>query len=141
MDEEIRPAEIKEVVPQRPRPLILTLLCLFTLVYFALLTLLFLAGLFNTGRIAVVMNQYMPAEGFTKVQSLFVFLAGFTLHGLAFTGVVLIWNLRKTGYYLLGLSCLIIAAVQLLNPTAAITSTAVYIIILFLFGLFFRRMH
>jgi hypothetical protein len=141
MDTEIKPNENSEPLKIRPRPVILTVLCLFSFVYFALLSLLFLLGLINTGWIVKVTNQYLSTGDSSKSQTFFIFFAGLLLHGLAFTGILLIWNLRKTGYYLLGISCLVIATYQLVNPVAAITSTAVYVIILFLFGLFFRRMH
>jgi hypothetical protein len=141
MDEEIKTNDIDEIAMVKPRPLLMTLLCLISFVYFSVLSLLFIAGLFYSGWIARVTMQYMPAGENTKTQILLFFCAGFLLHGLAFAGVLLIWNLRKTGYYLLGISCLIIAAYQLLVPFSAITSTAVYVVFLFLFGIFFWRMH
>jgi hypothetical protein len=140
MDEEIKPIEQGQPGPVKSRPVFLTALCLFSFVYFGLLTLLLFLGLFNSGWITGVMNQYLETAGYTKMQTIIVFGAGFLLHGLGFTGILLIWNLRKTGYYLLGLSCLVIAAYQLLNPMTAITSTAAYIIFILLFGIFFNSL-
>jgi hypothetical protein len=141
MDEEKKTNEPPKTEPVRPRPVPLTALCLISFVYFAILSLFCLAGLFYSGWITRVTLQYLPMEEYTKTHTLLVSGAGFFLHGLAFTGVLLIWKLRKTGYYMLGLSCLIIAAIQLLIPSTAITSTAIYVIFLLLFGIFFRRMH
>jgi hypothetical protein len=141
MEEEVKPDEPKETLVKRTRPLFLTVLCLFSFVYFGLLSLLYLAGLFNSGWITSVTNQYLPTGNISNAQTLFIFMAGFSLHCLSFTGILLIWNLRKTGYYFLGLSCLVIAAFQLFNPLTAITSIAIYIILVFLFGIFYKRLH
>ncbi len=124
----------------RQRPMLLTMLCLFSLVYFGLMALLFLAGLFWAGTVTNVMNQYMTTAKYTKMQTDLMFGAGFSMHGLAFTGIIMVWKLRKTGYYLLGIACLIIASYQLLLPSAATASTAVYIFFIFAFGLFFKRL-
>ena len=139
--EETDSKEISGTKQAIPRPVFLTVLCLISLVYFALLSLFFIAGLSNATWITGVMNQYLPAVDYTKTQTLLFFGTGLFLHGLAVTGVLLIWNLRKTGYYFLGISCLITAIYQLINPLAAITSTAIYIAFILLFGFFFRRLH
>lgn len=140
MDEETKPKESSETETFRTRSMLLTMLCLGSFVYFGIISLIFLAALFNTGRIAVVMNQYIPPGADSKSQVLFATITGFALHGLAFYGILRIWKLRKTGYYLLGVSCLVMASYQLLNPAAAVASAAIYIIFIILFGIFYRGM-
>ena len=141
MADEINPKETHEASQAIPRPFLLTVLCLISLVYLALLSILFAAALFKSGWITSVMNQYVSGGGLTKTQTALVFGSGLFLHGLAFAGVILIWNLRKSGYYFLGISCLIIASYQLINPLTAITPTAIYIGLILLFGFFYRRLH
>ena len=140
MDEDVNPHEDTNIAQVRKRPLLLTILCLASFVYLCLLSLLFLAGLYNAGWITRVMNQYFATAHYTNVQTLLFFGAGFSLHGLAITGVWLIWNLRKAGYYFLAFSCLILAFVQMLNWGATIVPTAVYISLILLFGLFFNSL-
>ena len=140
MNEEIKPVEAGIIPAFKPRPLLLTILCLASFAFFAILTLIFLAGLFNSGWIMRVTNLYLPAENYSRTQVILVFGSGFLLHALAFTGTLLIWNLRKAGYYFLAVSCLIIAAYQLLIPLTAITSTAIYVFWILVFGIFYNRM-
>jgi hypothetical protein len=140
MDEELKPDEAGITLTFKPRPLLLTILCLVSFVYFALLSLFFFTGLFNAGWITRVTNQYVTTENYSKTQVLLVFGSGFLLHALAFTGTLLIWKLHKAGYYFLGLSCLIIATYQLINPLTAITSTAIYIFLILIFGIFYNRL-
>ncbi|MEI7724900.1 MAG: hypothetical protein WCK09_07330 [Bacteroidota bacterium] len=141
MDEEIKTGEIIQTSAIKSRPVILTMLCLFSFVYLFLLTALFLAGLFNAGWITKVTNQYLASADFTKAQTTLIFGAGFLLHGLAFTGVLFIWNLRKKGYYLFTVVCLMIALLQTLLPDISVTTTAVYIIMIIIYGIFFTRYH
>jgi hypothetical protein len=141
MKEEIRPIELPKTGPVTSRPVFLTILCLFSYVYFSVLTILFFIGILWSDWIIRVTSQYAQPEIYSKSQILLFFLAGFLFHLLAFTGSILIWNLRKTGYYILGLSCLIIAMGQFILPNIAVTTTTVYILLLILFGIFFRKFH
>lgn len=141
MTEENKPDEPVKTTEARTRPFVLTLLCLFSFIYFGIFLLLFLAGLVKARSITRIMDQYLSTELPALPPAAWIFGVGFTLHALAFAGVILVWKLRKTGYYFLGLACLIIAALQLINPMAAVASTAIYIVFLLLFGLFFRRLH
>ncbi len=141
MEEKIKPVKIPKAGQAASRPVLLTVFCLFSFVFFSVMSLLFFMGAFWSGWVTRVTNQYTPSEIYTKNQILIIFLAGFLLHLLAFTGTILIWNLRKTGYYLFGLSCLIIASFQSFQPQIAVTTTAIYILLLLFFGIFFRRLH
>jgi hypothetical protein len=141
MEPEIIPFNPPITGPVKSRPVFLTILCLFSYIFFSVLTILFCLGIFWSEWVTRVINQYSHPEIYTKTQILILFFAGFLLHLLAFIGSVLIWNLRKTGYYLLGLSCLIVATLQSFQPQIAVTTTAVYILLLLLFGIFFRRLH
>ncbi len=132
---------IRKTGPVKHRPVFLTALCLFSFIWFGLMTLLFFAGLFYSNWIAGVTSQYLSAGGYSHGDALLFFGAGFLLHGLSFTGILLIWNLRRTGYYFLGLSCLVIAAYQLMSPSSTIIPTAIYIIFILIFGLFFNTLH
>ena len=141
MTEENNPNEPGKVAMVKPRPILLTLLCLISFVYFAVLILICFAGLFYSGWITTVTNQYISTENYSKTQILLLFGAGCLLHGLAFTGILLMWIRRKTGYYYLGFACLAIATYQLFNPFTAVTSTAIYILLLFLFGIFYMSLN
>lgn len=141
MKVEIQPTHIKITGKDKTRPVFLSVLCIFSIVYFSLLTILFLVGIFYSGTITKVIDQYAPEEIFTKMQIRMVFTGGFLLHILGLSGTVMLWNLRKTGYYLLSLSCLITALFQIFRPDIAVTSTVVYILMILLFGIFFKRLN
>ena len=141
MNEDAVSVKTTETGLVKPRPVFLSMLCLFAFVYFALLTILFFTCLFYSGTITRVKNLYISDDIFSGKQLLFFFIAGFLLHGIAFAGSVLIWYRRKIGYYFLALSCLILATSQFFQPHIAIGTTGVYVVMIILFGLFFKRLY
>ena len=140
MAEETKPGETGAPAVVKTRPVVLSALCMFSFVYFGVLTLLFLSGLFKTTAITRIMDQYLSTGAHPMPPAAWIFSLGFALHGLALAGVIMIWNLRRTGYFMLGVSCIAVSALQLFNPMAAVSSTAIYIIFVLLFGLFYNRL-
>jgi hypothetical protein len=139
--EETAPVENLPAAAPPARPFLLTLLCLPAFTFFTLLSLVYIAVLVRAGWITEVTNKYLGTSGESVARNVLMFGGGFLLHGLAVAGVILMWRIRKTGYYLLGGSCIVISVFQLFNPRAEVVSTAVYMGFLLLFGLFFRRLH
>lgn len=141
MNSEISHNSSAESGHEKSRPVLLSVLCFFSFVFFALLTILFFTGIFYSGWITSVTNHYLPNESLSNSQCLVIFITGFLLHLLGFIGSILIWNLHKLGYYFLGCSCLVIAAFMIFQPLITISTVTVYIVLLLLFGLFFKRLH
>lgn len=123
------------------RPVFLTILCLSTFVFFAIVSVLSLAGIFYSDWITGVTNKYLPEDKYSNAEFRILFISGFLLHAMALSGTILIWRLKRIGYYFTAISCLIIACYQLFNTTTAITSTATYVILIFLFGIFYKQLN
>ena len=140
MQEKIEPVRIPEPKESASRPVLLSVLCLFSWVYFALIAIIFLLATFNSVSITRVLNTYIPQQVTSQTQVLLLFLTGFFMNVIGLVGGILVWNLRRVGYYILALDCLALAAYQLLLPHAAISTTAVYVLLVFLFGAFFRKL-
>jgi len=141
MDKENSHANNPKTGPVTPRPVLLTVLCLFSFIFFSLLSLLFFIFVFYSGKIASVRNLYVPEDKYSANHLLILFSAGLLFHLTAFAGTFLLWHRRKAGYYLLAPSCLFIALYQLLQPHTTLGTAGVYIFLIILFGLFFRRLH
>lgn len=122
------------------RPFFLTLICLSAFVFFGILTLIFLGGLVFSQRINHIAGQYLPDESLGGFSAGAWFTAFLLIHLLALTGSILIWYLRKSGYYIVTGACLAISAVQLFNPGFSWAATYVYIFFIFGFGFFYRRL-
>lgn len=126
-------------VVDRKRPVLLALLCVFSFVFFGTITLLFLLSVFYSGRITDVINQYTLQDSYSKTQILIITLGGFFFHAAAFAGAIQIWNLKKSGYLLFAVSTLITAAYHLFHHNIPVYYTALYIGLVIMFGLFYKR--
>ena len=123
------------------RPLWLSALCIFSWIYYGCLAALFILALFYTGSITELIVQYVPDKTWVSGEVVLLFLGGFMLHIVAFAGVIFMWKLRRTGYYLFTMATLLIAAFHLYRPDISWISTALYILLIVLFGIFLRRMN
>lgn len=74
------------------RPFLLTLINLFSFVFFGFISILFLLALFYSGWITEVMNKYSPEKMESRSGMIAFALGGFVLHALSFTGTVMIWS-------------------------------------------------
>ena len=122
------------------RPLLLSVLCIFAWIYYGIMASLFLLALFYSGWITEIINQYITDDSWSTTQTVLLFLSMFALHAIAFSGVVLLWNGRRTGYYLFAIPSILITVFHLFRPEVSWLSTAVYAILVILFGLFYRHM-
>jgi hypothetical protein len=131
--------QIKEPIEQgRARPLLLSLFCIFSFVFFGTLTLLFLLSVFYSGWISDVIRQYTQ-NSYLKSQVLIITLCGFLLHATAFLGALHMWKLKKSGYWLFSISILMIAVYQLFNHTIPVSYTLLYISMVLFSGFFYRK--
>jgi|WetSurMetagenome_2_1015567.scaffolds.fasta_scaffold242358_2 hypothetical protein len=127
--------EVKALKPSRP--LVLTALCLFSFVYSGILALLMITALFYSGTLTRIVEKYASREAFL-VSPVLIFLFLALLFSGVFTGTLLIWRMKKTGYYVFGVSILAITIFQLLSPQINVVATLADVGLLILFGFFFR---
>jgi hypothetical protein len=122
------------------RPFILTLLCLFSFVFFGLMTIVFLFALFYSGSITDMVLRYSPENPSAGITVGVYIVGGFILHAIAFSGIILIWRLKKIGYWLFGIASLIIASYQLFATQISPLTTALDVILLIAIGIFYKRL-
>jgi hypothetical protein len=139
--------EEKPVSPETPkedkvlkRPFILTVLCLFSFVFFGLMTVLFLLALLWSGTLADMVFRYAPERISPGISVFFYTLGGFLMHALCMTGIILMWKMKRKGYLLFGISALIIAGYQLLATQISPLTTGFYIGFILVFGLFLKKL-
>ena len=132
----------RQEIDNKPlRPFFLSLICVFSFVFYGLLSFFFLAALFFSGWISEVRNKYLPEGTGSKQVIILIIAAGFLLHMISFIGSIKIWQLRKSGYIMLSISTLIIALFQLFSDRIPVITAGVYIIYIILFGFYYRRFH
>lgn len=122
------------------RPFLLTVLCLFSFVFFGLISVLFLLALLYSGSIADMVLRYAPENSLARIPVLFYIFGGFLLHALSLAGIILIWKMRRLGYLIFGISSLVIAASHLLATQISPLITTLYIGLILAFGLFLKKL-
>ena len=126
---------------KQPRSVLLSALCIFSFVFYGLISLIFLFALFYSGWISEVRNKYLPEGQQSKEMIILITTCGFLLHLISLTGSIKMWYRRKSGYLMLSISTLIITLFQLFSDRISILTTAVYITLIILFGIYYRRFH
>jgi len=122
------------------RPVLLTALCLFGMVYFLLISVILVVASFYSGWISEVTNKYAPARLIRPNMMLLIFIAAALLHMVSFAGLVMIWKLKKTGYYLLSIPSFLIACYFLILPEVSPSTVIIYIVFIFAYGFYYRRL-
>jgi len=122
------------------RPLFLSVICVFSFVFYGLITILFLLAFFYSGWIAEVRNKYITDGNESKQMILLITAAGFLLHLVSLMGSIKIWHLKKTGYLMFSISSLVVAIFQLFSIKISFITTAIYISFIILFGIYYRRL-
>jgi hypothetical protein len=122
------------------RPFLLTVLCLFSFVFFGLISVFFLLALLYSGSITDMVLKYAPEYSVKSYTVLFYILGGLLLHALSLTGTILIWKMKRLGYLLFGTSSLIISIYQLFSTKISPLTTAFYIALILAFGFFLKKL-
>jgi hypothetical protein len=126
--------------PETKRPLLLSVLCLFSFVFFGILSLVFLVSFFYSKWITGITNSYLPEAGQLRWGVIGITAAGFLLHAAAFTGSVQMWRMKRSGFYVFGIACLVISVYQIFRDEISIGITLLYIGLILLFGIFFKKL-
>jgi hypothetical protein len=124
----------------RKRSVILTALCIFSFIYFGVTSLLLLVSLLYSGSFRDLINTYVTGDPVSFGGVFSVLLVMFLLTTAAFTGTLLMWRMRRLGYYLFGIPVLIISCYQLFQKDIPAFSTVILVVLLILFGIFFRKL-
>ena len=123
------------------RPFVLTMLCLFSFVFFGLIAVIYLVALFFSGSLYDMTLRYAPENSPGRFSILLYIIGGFILHASGVAGTLFIWKMRKLGYLLFGTSALLVSAYQLFATQISPLTTFFYIVQILAFGFFVKKLH
>jgi hypothetical protein len=141
MEETVEKNQDQPVIIKPARPFLLSLVALFSFVFHGFISLLFLFATFYSGWIFDIVIKYMPQSPISRATLTLYILAGFFLHACSFTGTFMIWKMKRAGYILFSVAGLIIASYQLFQTRISFLTTGVYILLIIIFGLFYKKLH
>ncbi len=89
--------------PQDPtnnrRPFGLSVLLVFSFVYNGILLLVMLLGLIYPGIVQTILQQYYKSVYISTGTSFILTLAGTLVFGISFYGLIMMWKMRRRGFY------------------------------------------
>ncbi len=120
------------------RPVTLTVLCLFTFTWSAVMVLLLTAALMHTRLISDALNEYAAGPQYSSGYLHALILPGILLHTSILTGAVMIWYGKKRGYPILILPALFLATAPAFTGGTGMVLPVIYILMILLFGIHYR---
>lgn len=123
------------------RPLGLSLLLIFTFVYNGLLLGVMITGLFFPEVVQNLLQQYYKSVYISQSKAWFATLAGVVVFGVSFYGLILMWRMRRSGfyYYAAAQSAMLITLVFVLHSYDYI-NIALAVVVILIFGLHTGKM-
>jgi len=142
---------MSETIPQyseirTKRPLLLSLLCILSIIANGIMVIVGLAGIFSSAYIADLMEQYSPGyQNFGHELLLVLSFLVLLIFGLKLWGVILMFFCRKGGYilYLIPAGMLMILNIVLVFATynpAFIAYLLISIVFIVLYGIYLKHM-
>lgn len=128
-------AEIKV----KPRPFLLSIVCMALFVYTATLSLIFLFSILFNNWISKTLAVYFPEREIENGNILVLSAIAFVLASTSFVGTYLIWRLKRAGLYLFSITSLLLLALPFLFGFGNPYSLLIMGVIILLLFLYYRR--
>ena len=129
--------EIQESVIKRPY--LLSVLCVALFVYSATITLIFGIALLYNSWITNVVTDYYSGFEYTTRNIVYLGIAGLIIHIFLLVSAVMLWQLKRLGYFLLIITLAALIFLPFLSGFGSWLSAIVYIIIIGLFSIYYRH--
>lgn len=129
MEENMNPVQTTQ------RPGMLTTLCILTFIWSGLWTLLSLIGIFASGWLGSVMDDYIPGMGGMGTGIfIVVFIVMFIIWGLSLLGAIKMFGLKKSGFIMYVIPNGLMALLQIFSIVAAFSPFGlIYLLVSILF--------
>jgi len=129
--------EIQESVTKRPY--LLSVMCVALFVYSATITLIFGIAILYKSWITIVVTDYFSGFEFSTRNIMFLSLAGLITHISLLFSAILLWRLKRLGYFFLILTLATLILLPYLVGFGNRLSAIVYVILIGLFSIYYRR--
>lgn len=133
--------ENQELTPKAQRPFFLSILCVAIFTYSSLFILVFLIAIFFNSWIAGVLNDFLANGNVNHSYLIILSVVGIVLYSMSFYAALLIWKLRRKGFYIFLLSSFLIIAFPYLLHFGNVISAIVLLILNLLILIYYRKLH
>jgi hypothetical protein len=123
------------------RSLGLSVLLIFSFVYNGLLLIVLILGLFSTQVVQNILQQYYRQVYISSFTTFIFTLAGTLLFGVSFFGLILLWKMRRMGFYFYAAAQLILLiSLVVLFRSYDYVNIAIALLALIIIGLHTKKM-
>ncbi len=126
---------------KQKRPFFLSLLCIIVFVYSFVFSMLFIAGMVFSNWITKMLTDFIPDRQFNSSTIFLISILGALLYLISFVSMIYIWKLKRIGFFIYSTVTLILIIIPFFVGQGSLITSAVLIILLILFALFYRRFH
>jgi len=139
MAEDLQAGLEQPVKPPSRRSIRFVTACLFAFVYYGILFLIFLTGIFTSGCIRDVIREYEPDQAYSRGAIILYMLGGMLLSATSLTGTMLIWKRKRLGLWLFLSATVIFIMVLLFQPFVNYLSLVIHILLSVIFLAYHRK--
>lgn len=141
MSEQKTGGEKPETEKLKRRPLGLSVLLLFSFVYNGLLLLAMIAGLFSVSIVQSTLQQYYKHIYISHFSALMFAVTGTFIFGVSFWGLILLWRLKRTGFYLYASAqAVMLASLLFIFRSFDFVNIAIAALVIIIIGLYTKNM-
>ena len=131
--------EQPETITTANRPFMLSLLCITLMVYAATLVVIFFLLLIFNNWVTQVVSDYFSRQSINRNEILIISSIGFVLHVGLFLSGILLWKLKKKGFYLMVVCFAILALLPFIFGFGSWLSIIIYGLMVVLVSLFYKK--
>ncbi len=141
MSEQKTGGEKPETEKLKRRPLGLSVLLLFSFVYNGLLLLAMIAGLFSVSIVQSTLQQYYKQIYISHFSALMFAVTGTFIFGVSFWGLILLWRLKRKGFYLYASAqAVMLASLLFIFRSFDFVNIAIAALVIIIIGLYTKNM-
>ncbi|MBM3405703.1 MAG: hypothetical protein FJY10_12545 [Bacteroidetes bacterium] len=140
MAEDLQAGLEQPVKPPPRRSIRFVTTCLFAFVYYGILFLIFLSGIFASGWIRDVIREYEPDQAYSRGTIILYMLGGMLLSATSLTGTMLIWKRKRQGLWLFLSATVIFIMVLLFQSFVNYLSLVIHLLLSLIFLTYYRKL-
>jgi hypothetical protein len=131
----------EQKTPEKRRPLGLSVVLIFSFVYNGLMLLVMIVGMFSTKTIKDILQHYYQNISLPVSTAFMLSLSGTVIFGISFFGLILLWLMRRKGFYYYASSqAIMLAAIVFIFNSFDLVNFSIAVVVIIIIGLHIKAM-
>jgi len=132
---------IEQKAPEKRRPLGLSVLLIFSFVYNGLLLAVMIVGMFYSKIVQDILQQYYNTIQITDTATFLILLTGTVIFGISIFGLILLWLMRRRGFYFYAFAqAIFLASIIFISKSFDLVNISIALAVIIIIGLYAKAM-